>query len=194
MMPDRRRCWPAALLCVMWSVAALAQPATENPILTLDRYHPLLPNTTGHPMVKVFGSGRVEIMRPAGFIDPGLHVLQLGPEERDALVAKLRDAQNVPGLLSSLQFDDSAPQSDDGELVYRSDATVSTIKLAAAQPSNDYSRRSGYDDGSAAAAKLQTINMQSISELPDEAVPGVGSLRNIEQSMLELFSRAGDKP
>ena len=187
MKRDRRRCWSGALLGLMWSVGALAQPGAESPVLTLDRYHPLVPNSTGEPMVQVYASGLVKIARPAGFRDPGVYEVQLSQDQVQNLIRLIGDAQRAPAALNALQFDDPNGGDPNRELVIVSDATVSTVSFAPVLQ-ND-----GAGGGATILAdRLQSVQMQELSDVPDNAAPGLESLRGIEQSMLNLFARAGD--
>ena len=96
--------------------------ADDEPLLTWDRRHPLLPDD-GVPLVRVYADGRVVVTRPVGYEDAGTLEYDVGPDAVARLEALARAALGgAPGSALGAAIGGSVPDAPAGELV--SDETV----------------------------------------------------------------------
>lgn len=160
-----------------------AQQTGNQPIITFDQLHPMLPNVDSVPMVQVFASGLVKINRRPGRLNSGQFEHTLDADELAQLVALAENA----GIASFVQT--SAAQPDDGQRFVSSDPTTTILQFNRVRGSEQLA-----DGTSEVPQQLQTVAMDDVvmqaSQHPQNSLMTV--LKDLEQVMVELFGRTGE--
>jgi len=145
-------------------------------VLEYDRYSLDLAERDPTPMLRIYGSGRVCIHRPAYLRQAGRFEVMLDPRDLDALLTRALAFSSLDSVALAAAIESAQEQERQrtGRLFYSSEATISTLRLvlpAAAQ-------------GEPLVAENVQLEARRFNDLPE-----LRALAEFERELLALSER-----
>lgn len=185
----------AALLLVSTTIQAQAQSQVQgqNPLIVFSQSHPLIPAGAALLEMTLFESGRLHVVRPDYYLNPGEFDLLLTDTQMAEFMALAIQGRRGGSAVIDAPIPSLSISSRRQTVSRTSDATVSRFELFVVDPQAQQSV-----DGEPSPIRSEAPDSVIVESLPEQAaVSGnlsVQALATLETQLLQLFESTQEAP